>query len=320
MEHFEKAIAGVNMRRLFFFILGFQAIIGLQISSKSQQRKRVTFGNDHIYDARTSTPLSAMKEENIMNANEIKNRAVDNAGHDEEVAPESVGAIEGELTEDEALIQRIMDEVMSESGVELDQLINPAKVVNLERALVKLKTELEYCNEEARIAEINEEIIKKEKTLFIEKRSVMRGWLKSLFVGQSLLAGAISLAMVYNAIPGQDLPLPIRVLGFWSWWLFIIPSLRARKPQYAEKEALNIAFLASPLVSIVMPSFTKDVAVIWWANLVTVAACYAWAFSNEELASAESEGKEEKTVLPKFVAQALNALDYGSGKERGVRK
>lgn len=225
-----------------------------------------------------------------------------------------------ELTEDEALIQKIMDEVMTESGVELDQLINPAKVVNLERSLVKLKAELETCSDQSRIEEINQEIEKKEKTVFMEKRSVMRGWLKNLFVGQSVLAGIISLAMVYNAIPGQDLPLPLRVLGFWSWWLFIIPSLRARKPQYAEKEALNIAFLASPLVSIAMPTFTKDVGIIWWANLLTVAACYAWAFSSEEQAAAKAGGEEEKTVLPKFVTQALNALDYGSGKERGARK
>lgn len=239
----------------------------------------------------------------------------------------SVGATEQELGDmgqreltDEALIQKIMDEVMTESGVELDQLINPGKVVNLERSLVKLKAELETCSDQSRIQEINEEIEKKEKTVFMEKRSVMRGWLKNLFVGQSVLAGAISLAMVYNAIPGQDLPLPLRVLGFWSWWLFIIPSLRARKPQYAEKEALNVAFLASPLVSIAMPTFTKDVGIIWWANLFTVAACYAWAFSSEDQAVAEASGEEEKSVLPKVVSQALNALDYGSGKERGARK
>lgn len=222
------------------------------------------------------------------------------------------------LSEDEALIRRIMDDVMQTSGVELDQLINPSKVVNLERSLVKLAAELETCSDSARIAEINEEVEKKEKTLFIEKRSVMRGWLKGLFVGQSVLAGAISLAMVYNAIPGQDLPLPLRVLGFWSWWLFIIPSLRARKPNYAEKEALNIAFLASPMVSIIMPTFTKDVAIIWWANLATVAVCYAFAFANEDK-KGEDEGTA-KSVLPKPVTQALNALDYGSGKERGVRK
>lgn len=232
---------------------------------------------------------------------------------DRQVGEESIS-----LSDDEALIQRVMNEVMETSGVELDQLINPSKVVNLERDLVKLAAELESCTDKSRIAEINEEVDKKEKTLFIEKRSVMRGWLKGLFVGQSVLAGVISLAMVYNAIPGQDLPLPLRVLGFWSWWLFIIPSLRARKPTYAEKEALNIAFLASPVVSILMPTFTKDVAIIWWANLATVAVCYAYAFANEDR-KAEDDGTA-KSVLPKPITQALNALDYGSGKERGVRK
>lgn len=222
------------------------------------------------------------------------------------------------LSDDELLIQRVMNEVMAESGVELDQLINPSKVVNLERDLLKLRAELETCMDSNRVVEINEEVGRKEKTLSTEKRSVMRGWLKGLFVGQSVLAGAISLAMVYDAIPGQDLPLPLRVLGFWSWWLFIIPSLRARKPSYAEKEALNIAFLASPAVSILMPTFTKDVTIIWWANLATVAVCYAYAFTNE--GKKVDDEVRAKSVLPKAVTQALNALDYGSGKERGVRK
>lgn len=225
-----------------------------------------------------------------------------------------------DLSEDELLVQRVAQEVMSESGVELDQLINPGKVVNLERDLAKLGSELSTCSDAARIEEINELMDKKQKTLFIEKRSVMRGWLKNLFVGQSVIAGIISLGMVYDAYPNIDLPLPIKVLGFWMWWLFIIPSLRARKPANAEKEALNISFLANPLISVLMPTFTKDLPTIWWANAATMGACYAFAYYNEANAEPSEGDDEEKSVLPKFVVKGLNALDYGSGKERGVRK
>ena len=49
----------------------------------------------------------------------------------------------------------------------------------------------------------------------VEKRAVMRGWLKGLFVGQSVIAGAASLVMVYDGLPWQQealhLPLPIKV-------------------------------------------------------------------------------------------------------------
>lgn len=41
--------------------------------------------------------------------------------------------------------------------------------------------------------EILSKIEKKKSVLYIEKRSVMRGWLKNLFVGQSILAIIISL-------------------------------------------------------------------------------------------------------------------------------
>ena len=39
----------------------------------------------------------------------------------------------------------------------------------------------------------------------------------------TLVTGVGSLALVYQWVPTE---LPIQVLGFWMWWLFIIPSLR----------------------------------------------------------------------------------------------
>lgn len=168
-------------------------------------------------------------------------------------------AINGDdiLSEDERLIIRLNEEIFAESGVELEQLINPSKVVNLERDLIVLERSLQSTLDADERIQIEESMEKKRKVLAVEKRAVMRGWLKNLFVGQSVIAGVISLGMVYDTFPGIELPLAIRVLGFWMWWLFIIPSLRARKPGAEEKEALNIAFLASPLVSVAMPTFTK---------------------------------------------------------------
>ena len=102
---------------------------------------------------------------------------------------------------------------------------------------------------------------------------------------------------------------------------------RARKPQAAEKEALNIAFLASPIVSIAAPVFTKDVAAIWWLNALVTGGSYAYGYASVGTSSAEAavsissdEDGEEKSVLPLWIRKALKALDYGSGQERGQRK
>ena len=67
-----------------------------------------------------------------------------------------------------------------------------------------------------------------------------------------------------------------------------------------------------------MPTFTKNVATIWWVNFATVILCYAYAFASKD-GEALDDGSA-KSVLPKPITRALNALDYGSGKERGVRK
>ena len=224
-----------------------------------------------------------------------------------------------DVAADNALIERIEAEVLAESGVTLDQLINPSKVVNLERELVQLEKAIELGNLNANeLTEIKINMEDKRKKLAVEKRAVMTGWLKNLFVGQSILAGAASLAMVYDAVPGQHLDLSIQVLGFWMWWLFIVPSLRARKPKEEEKEALNIAFLATPLVSVAMPILTKDIPTIWWANGGAVALSYAYAYLKPK--SEDISNEEDSFKLPPILVKAWKALDYGSGQERGARK
>ena len=131
------------------------------------------------------------------------------------------------------MIRRINAEVLAESGVELEQLINPSKVVNLEREILTLTASLSADGDNVLSSEeqarIQEKIAKKKATLSVEKRAVMRSWLKNLFVGQSVVAAVASLLMVYDIVPGYEgqLPLSVQVLGFWMWWLFIIPSLRS---------------------------------------------------------------------------------------------
>lgn len=62
----------------------------------------------------------------------------------------------------------------------------------------------------------------------------------------------------YDQVPFfPHVDISIQVLGFWFVWLFTVPSLRARKPGASEKVALDIAFLATPVVSFAMPFITK---------------------------------------------------------------
>jgi amino acid transporter len=91
--------------------------------------------------------------------------------------------------------------------------------------------------------------------------------------------------------------------------LYVTVRYRARKPRAQEKEALDIAFLLSPVVSLIMPTLTKDTAIIWWANAVAVAGCYAFAFLKPK-----TEG-EEKSAVPEFISKGIKALDYGQGKK-----
>lgn len=110
--------------------------------------------------------------------------------------------------------------------------------------------------------------------------------------------------------------LPIQVLGFWWWWLFIVPSLRSRRPSGPEKKALDLAFIGTPLISLVAPVATKNALIIWWANFAVTAASYGYAYTIGDSEDDESDDSNTPEAL-KFI---YKSLDFGSGRERGARK
>jgi hypothetical protein len=95
----------------------------------------------------------------------------------------------------------------------------------------------------------------------------------------------------------------------------VVPSLRSRRPRGAEKKALDIAFLGTPIISLLAPVATKDTAIIWAANFAVVAASYAFAFTTSD--EKDDDGDDSKT--PEWLKFVYKSLDFGSGRERGAR-
>ncbi|KAL7580763.1 hypothetical protein ACA910_001044 [Epithemia clementina (nom. ined.)] len=264
----------------------------------------------------------------------------------------------GDLTSDDPFVQAIDAGIQRDVGVSLDELLNPAKVVNLERDLYALRQELaaetgmtsalidasstsmtatpgrfqttEECDGGgggAQADQLREKIAKKEKDLAIERRSVFRGWLKTVFLVQAILSFGISYVMATNpsSLFGQfdwfysyNMDISIQVLGYWWWWLFVVPSLRSRRPKGMEKKALDWAFLGTPMISLLAPVATKDTGAIWAANFAVVVACYAVAYLAPESDGNDGEGSSDDT--PDWLKFVYKSLDFGSGRERGARK
>lgn len=286
-----------------------------------------------------STPTATQSKESL---DELFDEASD--------ALQSVGwsapMMEEELTSDDPFVKRINDQIQQESGVQLEELLNPAKVVNLERDLVNLRTQLaaltgmKFDNDDIvglttedvdnggggeEADKIRKKIDKKERDLLIERRSVFRGWLKNVFLGQAVLSLGLSWIMAtdpsilfgkYDWFQNtRSIDVSIQVLGFWWWWLFIVPSLRSRRPKGFEKKALDIAFLATPVVSLIAPVATKDTAIIWVANFAVVAGAYAFAYATYN----EDDGNDDGSKDPEWLKFIFKSLDFGSGRERGAR-
>ena len=294
---------------------------------------------DSIDDSSTATATATMERERKPEFMEEANDALTAVGWSSPLDDE-------ELTSDDPFVRKIDEQIQADFGVGLDELLNPAKVVNLERDLFNLRSELAYLTGKGNmdVADMTTEecdgggggeeadairktIDKKEKSLLIERRAVFRGWLKNVFLGQAVLSLALSWVMVSNPaslfggfdwFQTNNLDISIRVLGFWWWWLFIIPSLRSRRPKGGEKKALDIAFLGTPLVSLVAPALTKDTEAIWAANLAITVAAYAYGFliyNEDDESDADGEGSG-----PAWLKFIFKSLDFGSGRERGARK
>jgi len=241
------------------------------------------------------------------------------------VAP-NLGDPEQPMTSDDPFVQNIDAGIRKDFGVGLDDLLNPAKVVNLERELYQLREELQNTSDRDAIESIATSIEKKEAKLAIERRSVFRDWLKNVFVGQAVISFGISYIMATNPsslFGGFDwyyynsMDVSIQVLGYWFWWLFIVPSLRSRRPRGFEKKALDIAFLATPIVSLAAPIVTKDTGLIWIANFIIVAGAYGFSFATDGADNDDDSGIKNQPAWLRFV---YKSLDFGSGRERGARQ
>lgn len=235
------------------------------------------------------------------------------------------------MTSDDPFVQKIDEGIRQDYGVGLDDLLNPAKVVNLERELYQLQQELADAdpgNAEV-VQQIQKSIEKKQGKLAVERRSVFRGWLKNVFLGQAVISLGVSYVMATNpsALFGgfdwfyyNSMDISIQVLGYWFWWLFIVPSLRSRRPKGYEKQALDIAFLATPLVSILSPVVTKDTQLIWTANFIIVAGSYGYAYLTDDDNSDDDNDDGNSKNQPAWLKFIYKSLDFGSGRERGARK
>ena len=80
------------------------------------------------------------------------------------------------------------------------------------------------------------------------------------------------------ARPGRWRPTspPPSLGSMWSLWMFTVPALRARECTPAEKDALNILFLAIPVLNVTIPLAVKSFALVWVADAVLCAGVWAW--------------------------------------------
>ena len=183
------------------------------------------------YQSQQSTPLSRLQLSSPKTDDETSTSTSTTSNTRKDVLDDANDALasvgwappreDGEMTSDDPFVQDIDAGIQRDFGVGLDELLNPAKVVNLERDLYNLRLELagltgvtldeqaastntlttERCDgggggEEADA--VRARIDKKEKDLLIERRSVFRGWLKNVFLGQAILSFGLSWVMATN--------------------------------------------------------------------------------------------------------------------------
>jgi len=136
--------------------------------------------------------------------------------------------------------------------------------------------------------------------------------LYTIFGVQAWVSAAVGGLLAFNLLAPSDEPSIARLIGMWSVWMFTVPALRARECTPQEKEALNLLFLvrkgemqregracsfpppgapssqphtlslslpssqAIPLVNVTLPLVYKSFAAVYAADMVLLAAVFAW--------------------------------------------
>lgn len=190
------------------------------------------------------------------------------------------------------------------NGVDFDRLLNSGKVVQLWIEVMELENGgVLSKKDEERLENIRGKLER-------ECRSTMGDWLKRTFEVQAVVLGLVGGVLATDLL-GEvvgNVPLVGRALGFWMVWLFTIPSLRARKgTRIFEKSALNVAFVATPIVNIGLGSLTRNTGMIWAADVALLIALYMYY----GVKSVITDDDEVQRVEGK-VTGVLRYLDWGS--------
>ena len=98
--------------------------------------------------------------------------------------------------------------------------------------------------------------------------------LYTIFEVQAWLSIAVGGLLAFNVLLPTDEPSIPRLLGMWSVWMLAVPSLRARDCPKREKDALNLLFLAIPLVNVALPFVWKSFGIPFAADVALMAAVY----------------------------------------------
>merc|ERR1712216_944218 len=92
--------------------------------------------------------------------------------------------------------------------------------------------------------------------------------LYQVFEVQAYLAILIGGLLAFNVIYPSEEPTIARLMGMWSVWMFTVPSLRARDCGAKEKDALNVLFIAIPLINVLIPFVWKSFAGVFTADVL----------------------------------------------------
>jgi len=109
------------------------------------------------------------------------------------------------------------------------------------------------------------------------KNPAVRGsLLYDIFIWQAYLSAAFGGLLAFNVLFPSTEPDIWRLMGMWSIWMLTIPSLRARDCRQEEKDALDLLFLAMPIMNILLPFIWKSFAFVWAMDFALTISVYRY--------------------------------------------
>eukprot|EP00741_Cyanophora_paradoxa_P008784 tig00001374_g8501.t1 len=106
--------------------------------------------------------------------------------------------------------------------------------------------------------------------------------MNKVFWVQAIITAALGFVLAAELVPQFKGDPFWGIMGGWSMWMFVIPSVQARRPTHQARWAINWSFALIPLINVVVPFVYKSFLAVYLTDVIFFLAMYWYGHNGKQ--------------------------------------